>query len=243
MKKLIAITLALVMALSLAACGGGGNGSGGTSTPPSSQGNNNTTSEGASIVNAADEAWVNTNGSPAYIFKADGTYTSYQLADTWVSNGDGTYTIDETSLTLDGTTYPVFIDGNSFTLTISGNQYTYEKTQPFTPSGEETPALEHDEKLVLPDGQAWVMEDIILSGYIFHADGTYEYYAANWTTPQSEGTWSTSGDSYTETNVTAGAITKTITYEVSDGKLIFTQSYGSEKDVYEYIQSPIPSGN
>ena len=106
MKKLFALLLAMMMALSLAACGGNEetpSGSGttdpGTSRQPS----------GSSVINAADEAWVGSATKVAYIFLADGTYESYKQKDdgTWSTNGNGTYKIDGTSLTLDSTAYPL----------------------------------------------------------------------------------------------------------------------------------------
>lgn len=86
-----------------------------------------------SIVNAADEAWVNADIKIAYIFLADGTYKSYKLSDAWTSNGDGKYKISGTSLTLDATAYPFSIDANSLKITVNGADYTYKRAQSNAP--------------------------------------------------------------------------------------------------------------
>ena len=117
---------------------------------------------------------------------------------------------------------------------INANGAGVESTATATP-GSVTQQL--DEKLILPDGQAWVMQDITTSGYIFKANGTYVYYDGTWQ-PQSNGTWSTNGNKLTI--VQTGISPYNYTYNVSGGKLTMTNPFG---DVYVYNQMSIPGGD
>ena len=183
------------------------------------------------IINAADEAWTNANTNTAYIFLADGSYTQYTFDNNkWLLNGNGSYKINGKSLTLNAVSHPFSINGNSLKITVSGTEYTYTKTKPFSIG------FEIDEELILPEGQAWVQNDITLSGYIFKSDGTYSYHwGSNWT-PTSSGTWSAKGN--TLTIIQTGISPYRYTYSVSGGKLTMTNPFG---DVYVYNQMPIPN--
>jgi hypothetical protein len=92
-----------------------------------------------------------------------------------------------------------------------------------------------DQRLILPEGQAWVMQGVTTSGYIFKADGTYSFYDGTWQL-QSGGTWSTGGT--TLTVVQTGIDPYNFTYSVSGGKLTLTTRFG---DVYEYNQMAVPN--
>jgi hypothetical protein len=73
-----------------------------------------------SIVNAADEAWVNDATNRAYIFRTDGQYASYTFTNRWTFNGDGTYRINTTSLISDGTAHPISLEADTSKLAING---------------------------------------------------------------------------------------------------------------------------
>ena len=107
------------------------------------------------------------------------------------------------------------------------------KTVQAVPSDAVTPQL--DEKLILPNGQAWVMQDVTTSGYIFKSDCKYDYYDGTWKL-QSDGTWSTSGN--TLTIIQTGISPSNCTYSVSGGKLTMTTRFG---DVYVYNQMAVPN--
>ena len=232
MKKIFSITLILPLALSIVTCSksnsvNSGNSTSTVSSPASNSGSNN------SVINAADEAWVNNTNKMAYIFLADGKYKSYTLSNTWVSNGDGTYKVEGTSLTFDKTAYPFTVDSNTLTLTISGTAYSYTKTKPFTPGAASSAQL--DGKLVLADGQVWVQEDITLSGYIFMTDGTYTYYWGNNFSVSSQGTWSTSGN--TLTIIAKDIDPQNYSYSISGTTLTITNRFG-DANAYDKRTKP-----
>jgi len=117
----------------------------------------------------------------------------------------------------------------------SGNRLQQAATTEMKVETQAEPVTpQRDEKLVLPNGQAWVMQDITTSGYIFKLDGTYGYYDGSWQL-QSDGTWSTNGN--TLTIVQTGISPNNVTYSVSDGKFTITTRFG---DVYVYNQMPVP---
>jgi hypothetical protein len=190
--------LVLVLALSLAACGGNsGNTGGNSSTTPSGTTTTPPADTTPSIVNDADEAWVNADNGMAYIFADGDTYKSYTKENgSWISNGDGTYKAAGTTLTLDKSDYPYSVNATTLTFTISGTDYNYNRTTPFSVT---IPAVveEHDEKLVLSGGQSWVQKtDTISDAFTFSADGSYTFHddLENhvWKV-QSSGKWHTSG--------------------------------------------------
>ena len=94
-----------------------------------------------------------------------------------------------------------------------------------------------DQNLILPEGQAWVQNDISISGYIFKSDGTYAYHWGDWSNT-STGTWSTKGSTLTLTQ--EGIDPRNFTYVISGNNLTITNAFG---DANAYIKSPIPSGN
>jgi|GEM_PF-3879821 hypothetical protein len=108
MKKIAILTLALIMALSLAACGGG-------------------SSEKNKIANETNEAWVNDEIKMSYVFYSDGTYKSYS-GDPWKFNGSGEYKLDGTSVSIDGKDNTFTLDGDTLK-TAAGT--VYKKTTPF----------------------------------------------------------------------------------------------------------------
>jgi hypothetical protein len=97
----------------------------------------------------------------------------------------------------------------------------------------------HDTNLILPDGQAWVMDGVggTSSGYIFKADGTYGYYWGTWTLT-SQGTWSTGGNSITINQTGVGA--QKYTYTVANGTFTMKNAFGDE---YVYLKKAVPGGS
>ena len=217
------LTIAIVAVMVLASCSGKKETSASSSVGAATE---NSASGGNSIVNAVDEAWINTSINMAYVFLANNTYKQYNRpSSTWLPYDEGTYQVSGTLITIDNSSYQFSLSGNSLTFTVSGTPYSYTRTKPFS-IGSGTGQV--DEKLVLSDGQAWVMDDITLSGYIFKSDGTYVYYDGTWK-PQSDGTWSTSGS--TLTIIQTGISPYNYTYSISSGTLTMTNPFG-DKYVY-----------
>lgn len=94
-----------------------------------------------------------------------------------------------------------------------------------------------DGRLVLPDGQAWMEDGEMPAGYIFMADGTFEFYwGEEWELPET-GTWTTDGGILT---ITDDYGIREYTYEISGGTLTITDRFNTSETV-TYTQQPIPS--
>ena len=190
----------------------------------------------SSIVNAPDEAWINTTINMAYIFLENGKYKSFTLKDnSWVTNGDGNYQVKGNSISLDKYSFLHSIKDNTLTFTIDGTPYEYTRTPSFSLNSD-TSSAQIDKNLILPAGQAWIQDDVTLSGYIFKPDGTYAYYWGNKFVISSEGTWSTSESTLTYVN--SDNISKSDTYRISGDTLTITNRFG---DSNVYIKKIIPS--
>ncbi|MDR2926847.1 MAG: DUF5018 domain-containing protein [Cytophagaceae bacterium] len=128
-----------------------------------------------------------------------------------------------------------FTNPVTYTVTAQdGSTAAYTVTVNATGGGGE----QHDANLILPDGQAWVMDGTggTSSGYIFKGDGTYGYYWGTWTLT-SQGTWSTSGNSLTINQTGVGA--QRYTYTVANGTFTMKNAFGDE---YVYLKKAAPSG-
>jgi hypothetical protein len=221
--------IAIVAVMVLAGCSGNGK-------PSTSSDSNNSTphnvAQSGNIMNAADESWINTDINMAYVFLEHNTFKQYNRpAGTWVLYDEVAYRVNGTSVSIDNTTYQFSVSGNSLTFTVSGSPYSYTRTKPFS---IDSGTSQVNEKLVLSEGQAWVMDDITLSGYIFKSDGTYVYYDGTWE-PQSEGTWSTGGN--TLTIIQQGISPAHYTYNISGNTLTITNYFG---DAYTYTRMARP---
>lgn len=190
----------------------------------------------SNIINAPDEAWVNTTTNMAYIFLEGGKFKSFTLNDnTWVTNGDGNYQIKGNSLSLDKYSFLYSIKDNTLTFIINDTPYEYTRTQSFNQNPDNS-ATHLDKRLILSDSHAWIQDDTTLSGYIFKPDGTYTYYWGSKFVISSEGTWSTNDN--TLTYITNDNISKSDAYSISGDTLTITNRFG---DSNVYTSKPIPS--
>jgi hypothetical protein len=187
----------------------------------------------ALIVNGPNEAWTSTERGEAYSFTGTGTFSKYTFGGgVWNYSGVGAYKLNGASLNLGAIDYPYSITSGSMKITMDGTEYTFARTKPFA-------AGKPDEALILPQGQAWVMNgENFKWGYIFNEDGTYGFYMGDeWTSPSSEGTWSTSGNRLTINQTDIGP--QSYTYTVAGGTLTMRDAFGDES---VYTAGAIPSG-
>ena len=118
MKKFLALTLALVMALSLVACGGGAPASmKGTSWSVSKVSANGMEIEGEMLASMGFEITIN--------FTSDSEYTMEALGESI----DGTYTLSGNTLTLTvgSDSQDCTLSGNSFTMEEDGSKVVFTK--------------------------------------------------------------------------------------------------------------------
>jgi hypothetical protein len=261
MKKILILALALVLALSLAACGSTDNGGNNSTSPPASQGGSNTS--GIIDIPKEDIMISGIDGDkdaiiaeiPAELLKGVGESDFSMISTTGVLTGYK-YTLAINLDTEEGKADAELEKLMNYYKSIGGtvteasellNNYDvkFDYAESVSVSAlsssiqlqfsvvKGTIAGELDENLVLPDGYAWVDGGEYPSGYIFKADGTYSYHWGDKFTVTSEGTWATSNGRLTMTG------SSTYTYTVS-GDTLTTTSFGDDT---VYTKQLIPSGN
>jgi hypothetical protein len=108
-----------------------------------------------------------------------------------------------------------------------------------TDTGGKPVTLQLDERLILTDGQAWICNDVTLSGYVFYADGTYTFNWGSNFVVSTEGTWSASGNTLTLFYY-AAPNGQRYTYSISGNSLTVTNAFG---DATVYTKGTPPSAS
>ncbi|MDR3013191.1 MAG: hypothetical protein LBU70_08280 [Chitinispirillales bacterium] len=122
------------------------------------------------LINAADEAWVNSGDGVGYIFKADTTYQAIvEYGDAWIESGSGTWNTIGSFLMLSSM-------GHSYTMSDDGDTLIFNSViyiRQYVEVVESDSGL--DARLVNVAGEAWVDDWLAgeREGFILQSNGRY----------------------------------------------------------------------